>query len=55
MCSGIICGRVLEGELYAQRIQKLIYLHLFTDCFNEDTDLHLFQRLRRHLHETLSE
>ena len=26
-------GRVLNGELYAQRLQKLIYLHLFTDCF----------------------
>ena len=23
MCSGIICGRVLNGELYAQRSQKL--------------------------------
>ena len=33
MCSGITCGRVLNGELYAQRFQKLIYLHLFTDCF----------------------
>ena len=27
MCSGITCGRVLNGELYAQRCQKLIYLH----------------------------
>ena len=33
MCSGITRGRVLSGELYAQRFQKLIYLHLFTDCF----------------------
>ena len=22
-----------HGELCAQRVQKLIYLHLFTDCF----------------------
>ena len=33
ICSGITRGRVLNGELYAQRFQKLIYLHLFTDCF----------------------
>ena len=33
MCSGIIGGRVLNGELYAQRFQKLIYLPLSTDCF----------------------
>ena len=32
-CSGITRGRVLSGELYAQRLQKLIYLYLFTDCF----------------------
>ena len=31
--SGITRGRVLNGELYAQRLQKLIYLYLFTDCF----------------------
>ena len=24
---------IADGELYAQRFQKLIYLHLFTDCF----------------------
>ena len=24
---------MLNGELYAQRLQKLSYLHLFTDCF----------------------
>ena len=29
ICSGITCGRVLNGEPYAQRLQKLIYLHLF--------------------------
>ena len=28
-------GSVLNGELYAQRSQKLIYLHVFTD-FHED-------------------
>ena len=33
MCSGITHGRVLNGELYAQRFQNLIYVHLFTDCF----------------------
>ena len=26
-------GRVLNGELYVQRLQKLIYLHLFANCF----------------------
>ena len=34
-CSGITCGRVLSGELHAQKLKKLMYLHLFTDCFNE--------------------
>ena len=32
-CSGITHGRVLNRHLYAQRLQKLIYLHLFTDRF----------------------
>ena len=32
ICSGITRGRVLSGEFYAQRLQK-IYLHLSTDCF----------------------
>ena len=31
--SEITRGRVLNGELYAQRFQKLLYLHLFSDCF----------------------
>ena len=31
--SGITHGRVLNEELSAQRLQKLIYLHLSTDCF----------------------
>ena len=30
ICSGITSGRVLNGELYAQRLQ---YLHLLTGCF----------------------
>ena len=34
--SGITHGRVLNGELYAQKLQNLIYLHLSTDCFMED-------------------
>ena len=28
LCSGIMRGRVLNGELYAQRFQKLIQRHL---------------------------
>ena len=31
--SGITRSRLLKGERYAQRLQKLIYLYLFTDCF----------------------
>ena len=31
MCS--LESHVLNGEFYAQRYQKLIYLHLFTECF----------------------
>ena len=34
-CSGITSGRVLNGELYAQRLQRLIYLHLLTGCFTK--------------------
>ena len=30
ICSGITRGRVLNRELYAQRLQKLMYLHLST-------------------------
>ena len=33
ICSGITSGRVFNGELYAQRLQKLIYLHLLTGWF----------------------
>ena len=32
LCSGITRCRVLNGELYAQSFQKLIYWHLFTGC-----------------------
>ena len=32
-CSGITRGRVLNGQLYAQRLQTIIYLPLSTDCF----------------------
>ena len=39
ICSGITRGKVLNGELYAQTLQKLIYLHLPTDCFMK-TSLH---------------
>ena len=35
ICSGITRGRVFNGELYAQRLQKLICLHLSTDLFME--------------------
>ena len=33
VCAGITCGRVLNRELIAQRLHKLISLHLFTDCY----------------------
>ena len=33
ICAGIISGRVLNGGLYAQKMQKVIYLHLLTGCF----------------------
>ena len=36
MCSVVTHDRVLNGEHYAQRFQKLIYLHLFADLFHED-------------------
>ena len=44
MCSEIIWGRVLNGEHYAQKLQKLIYLHLFTDCFMNFIYMYLFNR-----------
>ena len=31
--SGITRGRVLNGELNTQRLHKLVYLCLFTECF----------------------
>ena len=33
LCSRFTSGRVFNGELNEQRLQKLLYLHLFTDCF----------------------
>ena len=35
ICSGITSGRVLFGELYAQRLQQLIYLHFLTETLME--------------------
>ena len=35
-CFGITHGGVLSGKLFAQRFQKLVYLHLFTELFHED-------------------
>ena len=34
--SGIASGRVLNKELYAHRIEKSNFVHLFTDLFRED-------------------
>ena len=31
--SAITSYRVLNGELYAQKLQKLFFLQLYTDCF----------------------
>ena len=36
---GITCGGVLSGELYTQRLQKLIFLYLSTGCFVEFSPL----------------
>ena len=44
--SGITCGRVLSGELYAQILQKLIFPYFSTACFVE------FSLLSSGLHET---
>ena len=35
-------GRLLNGELYAQRLQKLIYLPLSADCFTRIYHLSIF-------------
>ena len=52
--SGITCGRMLNGEVYAQKFQMSIYLHLFTDCFMKISPQScLFRRLRRNLYETV--
>ena len=37
ICSGITSGRVLNGEFYAQRLQKLVYLHLLAGCFRKSS------------------
>ena len=50
ICSQITRGRVLSGELYAQRLQKLIYLRLFTNSFMKISPV---RRLKRNLHETV--
>ena len=55
-CSGITRGRVLNGELYAQRLQKLIYLHLFTDCFMKislQSSEQIYSKIYRNLYETV--
>ena len=36
LCSGITGGTVLNGELYIDRFQKLIYLHNIYGTFHED-------------------
>ena len=36
MCSGIQRGRLFNGEPYAQRFQKLIYLQFVYRLFHED-------------------
>ena len=41
ICSGITRGRVLNGELYTQRLQKLMYPCLSTDCFMK-ISLHVY-------------
>ena len=57
--SGITLGKVLNVELYTQRLQKLIYLCLFTDCFMKIV-LHSFMKIslptsgvERNLHDTV--
>ena len=51
MCSGNTSGRVLNTELYAQRLQKLIYLLLLMiRLFHEDFSSII--RAMGNLHET---
>ena len=52
--SEITRGRVLSGELYAQRLQKLIYLYLFTDCFMKISLQSSEQIIYRLFHEDFS-
>ena len=63
MCSGITRGRMLNRELYAQTIQKLIHLHLFHEDFSAitgtntvaavDTATVFVPTVERNLHETV--
>ena len=48
--SRTIRGTVLNGELYAQRLQKLIYLELTTEA---NLSENLFRRLERNFQETV--
>ena len=48
LCSGITCGRVLNGEYYSQtKLQELIYLHLSTDCFMKIMKINLHETVCR--------
>ena len=50
ICSGITSGRMLDGELYAQRLQKLIYpIHMYSGI----TSGRVSRRLERNFHETV--
>ena len=58
LCFGITCGRVLNGELYAQRLQKItaFVYRLFHEGFSaiiETNIVCLFRQLERNLHETV--
>ena len=51
MCSGItsFSYSVLKGELYAHRVQRLIFLHLITELCHED----ISSIIRKNAHETV--
>ena len=62
ICYGITSGRVLNRELYAQKIQKLIYPHLLTSCFKKFSlqsqskiKKNKPRRVERNRHETVFE
>ena len=42
--SGITCGRVLNGELYTQNLQKLIYLHIWIQAAAVPLSFHFTRR-----------